>query len=474
MPDDSVSEITDLDKEEIMAKYYEDKLTAIEKRKRERAEARRRLRGENTKANLESKHDNAAHVCKKLPKSLNPLARNLQEETVEMELRPKSEGKSLHDEEGSAHQFSVKDMSIQADEEEKLDLDMQVTKFNATLTQDVAEQQKLRDIPTRLSVTKSHTSIYNMSPVGKKPKAGLLLPREATKSEMGMQTDVTSNFQMSGKHSIKKVRMADGATDMDSSHDDGFGERWNDPDAYKEDWYDALLFKKAMKAEAIKRGVRYDSDFSVKDDDEHIEMTTINQETMTIGPADNMESRDDITIGQLKLSDGAGLPSADEKTDGEVQMENAQDAQHPHLGQAGGIGFMKRFGCRGNICMLTENEILYVKTLLKQETENWESKQTLNDLFRHCKFTIRKLTRQMANIDNIQLFRKHCKVVSKENTLFMVYRAERLYSSKGDAEKIFKHVAHHLYDSGKFEEVVASTQQMVITDADEKFLKKRE
>jgi len=103
MPDDSVSEITDLDKEEIMAKYYEDKLTAIEKRKRERAEARRRLRGENTKAGLESKHDNAAHVCKKLPKSLNPLARNAQEETVEMELRAKSEGKSLRDEEGSAH-----------------------------------------------------------------------------------------------------------------------------------------------------------------------------------------------------------------------------------------------------------------------------------------------------------------------------------------------------------------------------------
>ena len=27
MPDDSVSEITDLEKEEVMAKYYEDKLT---------------------------------------------------------------------------------------------------------------------------------------------------------------------------------------------------------------------------------------------------------------------------------------------------------------------------------------------------------------------------------------------------------------------------------------------------------------
>jgi|TARA_B110000285_G_C14989671_1_gene545637 hypothetical protein len=28
-------------------------------------------------------------------------------------------------------------MSIQADEEEKLDLDMQVTKFNAAITQDI-------------------------------------------------------------------------------------------------------------------------------------------------------------------------------------------------------------------------------------------------------------------------------------------------------------------------------------------------
>ena len=55
MPDDSVSEITDLDKEEILAKFYEDKLSAFEKKKRERAEARRRIRGEDPKHNL-SKH----------------------------------------------------------------------------------------------------------------------------------------------------------------------------------------------------------------------------------------------------------------------------------------------------------------------------------------------------------------------------------------------------------------------------------
>ena len=56
--------------------------------------------------------------------------------------------------------------------------------------------------------------------------------------------------------------------------------------------------------------------------------------------------------------------------------------------------------------MLSENEILYIKTILKRQNENWENKSTLEDIYRHCKFTIRKLTRQMAQIENIQIFRK--------------------------------------------------------------------
>ena len=56
--------------------------------------------------------------------------------------------------------------------------------------------------------------------------------------------------------------------------------------------------------------------------------------------------------------------------------------------------------------MLSENEILYIKTILKKQNENWENKSTLDDIYRHCKFTIRKLTRQMAQIENIQIFRK--------------------------------------------------------------------
>jgi hypothetical protein len=80
----------------------------------------------------------------------------------------------------------------------------------------------------------------------------------------------------------------------------------------------------------------------------------------------------------------------------------------------------------------------------------------------------------MANIDNIQLFRKACKEPNKDNTLFMVYRAERLYSAKGDAAKIFKHVAQHIYDTEKFDEIVSAAQQMLLDATNDKFLKKRE
>jgi len=113
------------------------------------------------------------------------------------------------------------------------------------------------------------------------------------------------------------------------------------------------------------------------------------------------------------------------------QAENSQDVN---------IGFMKKFQKKGNIKMLTEAEINYIKAILKQDTENWENKSTLEDLYRHCKFTIRKLTRQMAGIDNARIFKKS-QTPSRENTMSMVYRAERLYSALGDSQKIFKYLS---------------------------------
>ena len=76
--------------------------------------------------------------------------------------------------------------------------------------------------------------------------------------------------------------------------------------------------------------------------------------------------------------------------------------------------------------MLSEQEVTYVKSLLKMDAERWENQSTLDDVYRHCKFTIRMLTRKMARIDNKQLFRENA-VTTRESTLVMVYRAEMLY-----------------------------------------------
>ena len=59
----------------------------------------------------------------------------------------------------------------------------------------------------------------------------------------------------------------------------------------------------------------------------------------------------------------------------------------------------------------------------------------------------------MANLDNAQLFKKN-REPNRNNTLVMVYRAERLYSALGDAQKIFKHIAGLIYDKEYFNNIL--------------------
>ena len=122
--------------------------------------------------------------------------------------------------------------------------------------------------------------------------------------------------------------------------------------------------------------------------------------------------------------------------------------------------------------MLSENEIFYVKNLLKQNMVNWENKDILIDLYRHAKFTIRQLTKQMANIDNHNIFKKFYKP-DRTGTLLMMYKAERLYCALGDAKKIFKLIAMLIFDEKKLDEIQNSLKGLVVSDADEKFVKKR-
>jgi len=165
-----------------------------------------------------------------------------------------------------------------------------------------------------------------------------------------------------------------------------------------------------MKTEAIKRGLPYD-EYEVDDDEEAYEMQT----------------------------------HFDKEEVGDMDQDQHTQSHHE-------IGFLKKFNEKGNIQMLKEGEVTYLKTLLKQDAEQWEQIQNLSDIFRHCKFTIRMLTRKMARVDNKHVFRKN-KITNKQNTLTMIYRAEVLYSAKGDANKIFQNMSKYIFDYGEFERI---------------------
>ena len=111
-----------------------------------------------------------------------------------------------------------------------------------------------------------------------------------------------------------------------------------------------------------------------------------------------------------------------------------------------------------------------MKRLLKQSNHDyWAAPSTLVDLHRHCKYTIRKLTQQMANIDNYAVF-KHLKQPTREHTLYLVYRAERLQAALADAQKIFKLLSETIYDAEELDKIVRNKS---FSMEDLLFLKKR-
>ena len=56
----------------------------------------------------------------------------------------------------------------------------------------------------------------------------------------------------------------------------------------------------------------------------------------------------------------------------------------------------------------------------------------------------------------------------------MVYRAERLYSALSDAQKIFKYISQHLFDTDNFDKIVTERLVDPLSEEDIRFVKKRE
>ena len=121
--------------------------------------------------------------------------------------------------------------------------------------------------------------------------------------------------------------------------------------------------------------------------------------------------------------------------------------------------------------MLTESEVRFLKEILQNENHYlWKDAKNLRELHKHTKFTIRMLTFQMANIDNYKIFRNRYGR-TRENTLQLVYRSERLYQALTDSEKIFKLLSITLFDQQRFQDIIDSKS---IKKEDQAFIKKRE
>lgn len=185
-------------------------------------------------------------------------------------------------------------------------------------------------------------------------KQDTLFSRQKTKTTIAIQTDAdTSRVDSRGVSRNKSIRKMDSTvkkTDSSAQFEESHASRGAllknryDPDKYKEDWIDSLVFKRAMKAEAIKRGVHVDSEWEVDEEEERVAMTNADAVTLQ-GDADQ-----DNSAGSVD----------------ELDMANAQDpdfcVQH---GGSHGLGFLKATLDKGNIRMLSESEVLYIKTLLK-------------------------------------------------------------------------------------------------------------
>ena len=118
LPHDSASDITDLEEEGILNKYYEEQMTNGQKRAKERKKVQDRLYGVGDKL--------SKHICStshNRPNSVQPKVHKL----VKMELREIEEPVSMMDESNSAHQFSLQDQSVQADSEARHEMGMQTS-----------------------------------------------------------------------------------------------------------------------------------------------------------------------------------------------------------------------------------------------------------------------------------------------------------------------------------------------------------
>lgn len=126
------------------------------------------------------------HVCNTQHKKMKAASgvKDPMEDCIELELRQRSEGPEYHDEDQSAHQFSLNDQSVQADSEERLELEMNQSKAD------------LLEIKSPTAVSRGSKSFSNKVLMSNKSKGlstkdSLFGPLKQ-KNEISIQTDQQS------------------------------------------------------------------------------------------------------------------------------------------------------------------------------------------------------------------------------------------------------------------------------------------
>ena len=168
-----------------------------------------------------------------------------------------------------------------------------------------------------------------------------------------------------------------------------------------------------MKKEALKRGIEFDE----------------------LIPEDN----DDTSNESYKSSKGS-------TASGEIQV-NAQD---PDTDTPEDLKAAKK------LKVLSEPELLYIKKMFHKNEQHWAdnaNSKELKRLHKSLKFTIRKISRQMASLDTHAFF-LNTNEPTLENTRLLLYRAEMLYNSRAESEKIFQFVSLAVFDEEKLQEIV--------------------
>ena len=99
-----------------------------------------------------------------------------------------------------------------------------------------------------------------------------------SKSEIAIQTETSSRLKLTSR---KRIRFQKDNNPLDEENEEDSDNHNKNREPYKKDWTQSIVYKKAMKSEAIKRGLPYEKfeKYDLESDEDQYDLTTYHNET---------------------------------------------------------------------------------------------------------------------------------------------------------------------------------------------------